>query len=64
MKNLFLLLCVVFQLQAAAQSKELKKLSTWIEGNFNSSLQAEQDSDYFDIRLHIKQIWKDNSNGN
>ena len=46
-----------------AQSKDLKKLASWMEGSFNSKLQAEQDSDFFDIRLHIKRIWKDNKEG-
>ena len=46
-----------------AQSKDLKKLASWMEGSFSSSLQAQNDTDFFDIRLHIKQIWKENKDG-
>ena len=46
-----------------AQSKDLKKLATWMQGSFSSTLQAENDSDFFDIRLHIKRIWSDNKDG-
>lgn len=46
-----------------AQSKDLKKLAAWMEGSFSSEQQAKNDSDFFDIRLHIKQIWKENKNG-
>ncbi len=34
-----------------------------MEGSFSSNLQSVQDSDYFDIRLHIKRIWKTNQDG-
>ena len=46
-----------------AQSKDLKKLASWMEGSFSSNQQSLNDSDFFDIRLHIKQIWKENKDG-
>jgi CpeT protein len=49
--------------QTSAQSKDFKKLAAWMEGSFSSNLQAVQDSDFFDIRLHIKRIWNENPNG-
>lgn len=40
-----------------AQSKELKQLARWMEGNYSSAAQAARDTNYFDIRLHIKRVW-------
>lgn len=65
MKKILFLFLVVFSSlsQVSAQSKTFNRLCNWLEGSFSSALQAQQDSDFFDIRLHITRIWKDNKNG-
>ncbi len=44
--------------QQASQDRALKTLATWMTGDFSSQAQSQRDSDYFDIRLHIRPIWK------
>jgi hypothetical protein len=39
---------------------ELKTLVKWMTGDFSSQAQSQRDSDYYDIRLHIKPIWTSN----
>ncbi len=48
---------------ADAQTKNMEQLGQWLEGNFSSKAQAAADSDYFDIRLHIKRVWKQRADG-
>jgi hypothetical protein len=43
---------------APPKDKELQLLVKWMTGDFSSKAQSERDSDYFDIRLHIRPIWK------
>lgn len=65
-KTISILIFLFFLYQnpnCVAQSADFKKLVSWMEGSFSSSLQAQQDSDFFDIRLHIKRIWKSNTDG-
>jgi len=40
------------------EANDLEQLVTYMVGDFSSNLQSQQDSDYFDIRLHIRPIWK------
>lgn len=40
--------------------KELLTLKDWMTGSFSSQLQAEQDTNYFDIRLEMAEIWPEN----
>ncbi len=67
MKNARIVFLVIgmgfFTIPSLAQSKDFKKLASWMEGSFSSNLQSVQDSDFFDIRLHIKRIWKEQANG-
>jgi CpeT/CpcT family (DUF1001) len=67
MKKISLILLVIslsmLSTKSNAQSKDLKKLGSWMEGAFSSNLQSVQDSDFFDIRLHISKIWKNNTDG-
>ena len=43
--------------QTATPSDELVQLTTWMQGNYTSSLQSASDSDFYDITLHMKKIW-------
>jgi len=38
-------------------ANDLQQLITFMVGDFSSQAQSERDSDYFDIRLHIRPIW-------
>ena len=67
-KGHLLLFCslTVFILGTALQplennsNRELKTLVKWMTGDFSSLAQSQRDSDYYDIRLHIKPIWTSN----
>jgi len=39
------------------KSIDINKLVTMMEGSFSSEEQSKNDSDYYDIRLHMKRIW-------
>ncbi|MBK8981687.1 MAG: chromophore lyase CpcT/CpeT [Ignavibacteria bacterium] len=41
------------------KSIDINSLVNLMEGSFSSEEQSKSDSDYFDIRLHMKRIWKD-----
>jgi len=41
------------------KSIDIKSLVNLMEGSFTTEEQSKNDSDYFDIRLHMKRIWKD-----
>lgn len=43
--------------------KDVKTLSQWMTGSFSSKQQALNDSDYFEIHLHMKPIWEDKKDG-
>lgn len=67
---LFVLLAVLFctTTDVAAQrppkgDPDLDTLLVWLEGSFSSARQAKLDSSYFDIRLHMKRIWRDRKDG-
>ncbi len=42
---------------------DLEVLAAWLEGSFSSQAQAAGDSTYFDIRLRMKRIWYDRTDG-
>jgi hypothetical protein len=44
---------------AAEPDRELDRLAAWLTGSFSSAAQAQRDTSFFDIRLHIVPIWKD-----
>ena len=65
---IFLLLISLFSISAFSQSltlkdKDLKKLVKRMAGEFSSEQQSKNDSDYFHIKLRMKQIWKDRTDG-
>jgi hypothetical protein len=43
--------------QASTPSDKLAQLLTYMTGDFSSQAQSQRDTDYFDIRLHIRPIW-------
>ncbi|WP_299102626.1 chromophore lyase CpcT/CpeT [uncultured Winogradskyella sp.] len=44
------------------EDAELKELFTLMQGSFNSAIQAEVDSTYYNITLHMYPIWEDKGN--
>ncbi|NRD24829.1 hypothetical protein HNV10_16365 [Winogradskyella litoriviva] len=44
------------------EDKELKELFALMQGSFNSAIQAEIDSTYYNISLHMYPIWEDKGN--
>ncbi|MEL6822304.1 MAG: chromophore lyase CpcT/CpeT, partial [Calditrichota bacterium] len=64
MNRLFILLICAVVLGGCAAAKKLQtddlaEFVTWLEGSYSSGPQAEADSDFRDIRLEMKRIWKD-----
>jgi hypothetical protein len=49
--------CAGSQKSAASQDRDLETLVNWMTGDFNSKAQSRRDSDFYDIRLHIRPIW-------
>ncbi|GAB4494447.1 MAG: chromophore lyase CpcT/CpeT [Saprospiraceae bacterium] len=48
---------------AAQNDRDLQTLVQWMSGDFSSKAQSLRDSDFYDIRLHIRPIWtSDRSN--
>ncbi len=65
-KNIFILLILslIFANQSSAQSVQLKKLAKAMKGSYTSTAQHLKDTtNYFDIRLQIKPIWKKQKDG-
>lgn len=62
---IFLILLSIFvkpELEATdnfKKDKELSELYKLMQGSFNSELQSQQDSSYYNISLHMYPIWKD-----
>lgn len=58
---LFFQACSVSK-QATGKASDLTRLVNWMSGSFNSAAQAQRDTDYFDISLHMQPIWPQLSN--
>jgi CpeT/CpcT family (DUF1001) len=54
----FVLVLVASSSIQESRDRELKTLVKWMTGDFSSQAQSKRDSAYFDIRLHIRPIWK------
>ncbi len=54
----FLVVGTLFPAPQTPRDRDLKTLVKWMTGDFSSQAQSQRDSDYFDIRLHIRPIWK------
>ncbi|MBX7044657.1 MAG: chromophore lyase CpcT/CpeT [Ignavibacteria bacterium] len=68
MKKLLILLALLLGVSSFSFAKpkpksELMKLVARMEGSFSSQEQSERDTNYFDIRLHMKRIWKERTDG-
>ena len=61
---LFVFLFVGFSYsQEKVTQADLTKLKGWMAGAFNSKEQSKNDSDFFEIHLHMKPIWADRKDG-
>lgn len=49
--------------QSPKKDLDLEVLATWLEGSFSSQAQAAADTTYLDIRLRMKRIWHDRTDG-
>jgi hypothetical protein len=64
MKSVIVLLILLLFSPVFAQTEaDLNLLINWMEGSFNSEEQSQNDSDYFNISLEMKKIWKDRKDG-
>ncbi|HCK05637.1 MAG TPA: hypothetical protein DHV98_04600 [Flavobacteriaceae bacterium] len=65
MKKILLISVLLASFQAFGQrpSEEYVRLCMWMTGFFNSALQAEQDTNYYDISLHMERIWPARKDG-
>jgi CpeT protein len=50
--------CSVLRSNEKATTQDLNQLVQFMSGSFSSHAQSVRDSDFFDIRLHIVPIWK------
>jgi hypothetical protein len=48
---------------AQVKSIDSERLAKMMEGSFSSEDQSKNDSDYLDLRLHMKRIWPDRTDG-
>lgn len=66
-KHLILLLGIITSELCIAQQHvgqaELELLRSHMSGSFSSALQAKNDSDFYEIHLHMKPIWEDRKDG-
>lgn len=52
-----------FSQDAIVKAVDINALVNMMEGSFSSEEQSKNDTDYFDIRLHMKKIWPDRADG-
>ena len=65
MKKFVFLFLITIPLIVKAQNRDsdLKLLISRMQGSFSSEAQAKVDTDYYDIRLHMVQIWPKSTDG-
>ena len=68
MKQIIFLIAILFTISVNSFAKpklktELLKLAAYMEGSFSTQKQSINDTNYFDIRLQMKRIWKDRTDG-
>lgn len=55
--------CSTVRVPEQASTRDLQQLVDFMVGDFSSQAQSQRDSDFYDIRLHIRPIWaSDKSN--
>ena len=59
MKWILLILVLVMAAPASAEEMNVATLAEWMTGSFSSAAQAEDDSNFYDIRLEMAPVWKD-----
>lgn len=55
--------CQQYEVRAQKTDADLEVLVTWMEGAFSSELQSKADTSYLDVRLHMKRIWRERTDG-
>jgi len=60
-KYLAIVAFLIFTTTQLAAQKKLIKLKSFMVGSFNSQEQAEQDTNYYNISLHMYEIWPNQS---
>lgn len=67
LKYIFLIIAglifVYHDSHAQVKSTDINSLVRLMEGTFSSEEQSKNDTDYFDITLHMKKIWHDRTDG-
>jgi len=63
MNKLLFLFLLPLSFYAQENSSDLNLLGKYMSGSFHSALQAQSDTNYFNIKLDMKPIWKENTNG-
>lgn len=48
---------------ASAKDEDMETLAQWLSGTFSNSLQSTKDSSYMDLRLQVKRVWPERSDG-
>ncbi|MBK9735872.1 MAG: chromophore lyase CpcT/CpeT [Saprospiraceae bacterium] len=63
--TIFMLLGTItfFGQNQKVKNKDLKKVAKMMTGTFSSAAQAAQDTNYFNIKLRMTPIWKDEADG-
>ncbi len=59
----FLLAICINRYLDSRQNADLQRLLHWMSGSFSSQAQAAADTNFYDIRLTMKQIWKHRKDG-
>jgi CpeT protein len=60
---IFLLISSFVNAQKKLNQQDLDVLKTYMVGSFNSALQAKNDSDFYEIHLHMAPIWENRKDG-
>lgn len=60
---LVIVVAISFLCGCDKNDSDIDILLAWMTGSFSSEQQAKSDTNYFDIRLEMVQIWKDRSDG-
>lgn len=62
-KNSLIIVCSLLMLGCSTKEQDVDILLNWMTGSFSSAEQAKTDTNYYDIRLEMIEIWKDRTDG-